>query len=166
MANTHLTLTSLFGDIADAIRAKTGSSADIVADDFPTAISAISQSGTTISGGARVKSSFVPEVTFSTLTGTVQVDFTKYANVQFYLVIVEAIYFGSGQFDETSAGYGYQLLDPSLNVIDSGKTNKVNSISTVVRTGNNLRTTVTLTKATGATAPDGMRLMTTIYALT
>lgn len=34
MPNTHATLTSLFTDIADAIRSKTGSSAQIVADDF------------------------------------------------------------------------------------------------------------------------------------
>ena len=37
----HTTLASLFTDIADAIRAKTGSSSTIVADDFPTAIAAI-----------------------------------------------------------------------------------------------------------------------------
>lgn len=43
MPNTHSTLASLFGDIADAIRAKTGGSADIVADDFPTAIAGIPQ---------------------------------------------------------------------------------------------------------------------------
>ena len=41
MPNTHATLTSLFSDIADAIRGKTGSSATIVADDFPTAIANI-----------------------------------------------------------------------------------------------------------------------------
>lgn len=41
MANTHTTLTSLFTAIANAIRGKTGSSATIVADDFPDAISAI-----------------------------------------------------------------------------------------------------------------------------
>lgn len=41
MPNTHTTLTSLFSDIADAIREKTGGSADIVADSFPTAISSI-----------------------------------------------------------------------------------------------------------------------------
>lgn len=41
MPNTHENLTSLFGDIADAIRAKTGSSADIVADNFPAEIAAI-----------------------------------------------------------------------------------------------------------------------------
>lgn len=35
------TLTNLFSDIADAIRAKTGSSASITASDFPTAIGAI-----------------------------------------------------------------------------------------------------------------------------
>lgn len=45
MPNTHSTLTSLFSDIADAIRGKTGSSATIVADDFPTAIANIPTSG-------------------------------------------------------------------------------------------------------------------------
>ncbi len=38
MPNTHTTLTSLFGDIANAIRAKTGKSAQIIADNFPTEI--------------------------------------------------------------------------------------------------------------------------------
>lgn len=37
----HTSLASLFSDIADAIRAKTGGSAQIAADDFPTAIAAI-----------------------------------------------------------------------------------------------------------------------------
>ena len=42
MANTHSTLTELFTDTANAIRSKTGSSAPIKADDFPSAISSIS----------------------------------------------------------------------------------------------------------------------------
>lgn len=41
MANIHTTLTSLFSDIADAIREKTGDTGKIVADDFPDAIQAI-----------------------------------------------------------------------------------------------------------------------------
>lgn len=41
MPNVHTTLRGLFSDIADAIRAKTGGTEDIVADSFPTAISAI-----------------------------------------------------------------------------------------------------------------------------
>lgn len=45
MNNTHANLTSLFGDIADAIRSKTGSSNSIVADDFPTEISNIETGG-------------------------------------------------------------------------------------------------------------------------
>lgn len=47
MANTHSTLSALFTAIADAIRAKTGSTAKIVADDFPDAIAGISSSGST-----------------------------------------------------------------------------------------------------------------------
>lgn len=42
MANTHTTLTSLFSDMADAIREKSGSTASIVADNFPSAIRNIS----------------------------------------------------------------------------------------------------------------------------
>ena len=45
MPNTHTTLTSLFSDIADAIRAKTGDSGTIVADNFPTAIANIPSGG-------------------------------------------------------------------------------------------------------------------------
>ena len=45
MPLTHNSLTSLFSDIADAIRAKTGGSSQIVADDFPTAIASISGGG-------------------------------------------------------------------------------------------------------------------------
>lgn len=41
MANTHSTLTGLFTDIADSIRAKTGGTGAIVADKFPEAISGI-----------------------------------------------------------------------------------------------------------------------------
>lgn len=45
MANTHTTLTSLFIDIADAIREKTGGTDAIVADNFPSAIEAIPNKG-------------------------------------------------------------------------------------------------------------------------
>ena len=45
MPNKHETLTSLFTDIAGAIRSKTGNSAEIKADDFDTAIEAIPAGG-------------------------------------------------------------------------------------------------------------------------
>lgn len=45
MARRHETLVSLFNDIADAIRAKTGDSTDIVADNFDEAIEAIPSGG-------------------------------------------------------------------------------------------------------------------------
>ena len=41
MSDPHQTLESMFSDIADAIRAKTGGSSDLLADDFPEAIAAI-----------------------------------------------------------------------------------------------------------------------------
>ena len=42
MANKHETLTSLFTDIANAIRQKTGKTNQIIADNFPAEIEAIS----------------------------------------------------------------------------------------------------------------------------
>lgn len=45
MANTHDNLTKLFSAIADAIRSKTGSTAKIKADNFPSAISDIEAGG-------------------------------------------------------------------------------------------------------------------------
>lgn len=48
MPNTHSTLTSLFSDIANAIRTKGGTSGTIVADNFPTAIANLPSGG----GGA------------------------------------------------------------------------------------------------------------------
>lgn len=41
MPNTHATLSSLFSDIANAIRAKTGKSGQIIADNFPSEIAQI-----------------------------------------------------------------------------------------------------------------------------
>ena len=38
MANKHASLTALFTDIANAIREKTGDTASIIADDFPSVI--------------------------------------------------------------------------------------------------------------------------------
>ena len=45
MPNRHTTLTSLFTDIAGAIRSKTGDTASLKADDFDTAIEAIPTGG-------------------------------------------------------------------------------------------------------------------------
>lgn len=69
MPNTHTTLTSLFSDIADSIRAKTGSSADIVADNFPTEIMNIPTGGT-----VAVPSS---DVNFIDYDGTILYSYTK-----------------------------------------------------------------------------------------
>ena len=68
MANTHATLSALFSDIADAIRAKTGSSATIKADEFPTAIAAIS-TGPDLSNDTATAADVRTGKTFHTSTG-------------------------------------------------------------------------------------------------
>ena len=50
MPNTHSTLSSLFSDIANAIRGKTGGTSQIKADNFPTEIAAIPSGGGDIDG--------------------------------------------------------------------------------------------------------------------
>ena len=68
MANTHSTLSSLFSDIADSIRGKTGDSATIKADDFPSAIDAISV-GPDLSNDTAVAADVRSGKTFHTKTG-------------------------------------------------------------------------------------------------
>lgn len=65
---THNTLPSLFSDIADAIRAKTGDSAQIVADDFPTAIAGIS-AGSTFATPVTATRTNATTISFSNLEG-------------------------------------------------------------------------------------------------
>lgn len=54
-AITHTTLVSLFSDIASAIRAKKGISAEIIADEFPSEIMSIPSGGAEITDGIVVK---------------------------------------------------------------------------------------------------------------
>lgn len=88
MPNTHETLTSLFSDIADAIRAKTGSESDIVADDFPDAISAISGGYSTLSTITGTSGSQ------SSGSGTLSVSFTDslVADAKLYCIIYSDVY--------------------------------------------------------------------------
>lgn len=62
MANSHSTLFSLFSDIADSIRSKTGSSSRIVADDFPQAIAEI-PTGITPTGNINITTMDTVDVT-------------------------------------------------------------------------------------------------------
>lgn len=168
MPNTHSTLASLFGDIADAIRAKTGGSADIVADDFPTAIAAIpTGGGTSISGCVRLGSEWLHEVTYSGTTSVNTATFPKNPNAVNYLVVAEAMYIGSGNYNETSAGYAYVLMNASgTTLASSGRQDMVNSIIANI-ISNTVTTTVRLSKPS-ATITDisGLRLLITAYALT
>lgn len=60
MPNTHSTLAGLFADIANSIRAKTGSNEAIIADNFPSAIDSIPS-------GADLPE-FINKITFGTYT--------------------------------------------------------------------------------------------------
>ena len=94
MPNTHATLTSLFSDIADAIRAKTGSQATIVADNFPTAIAAIPQGG---SPTLQTKSkSYTPSETAQSEAVTADNGYDGLDTVNVSVAAVASTYVGSG----------------------------------------------------------------------
>ena len=67
MDNIHDSLSELFSNIADAIRSKTGSTAKIKADNFPSAISAIEVGG---SGGGSGGGGAVANLQYKTVTPT------------------------------------------------------------------------------------------------
>lgn len=98
MPNRHSTLTSLFVDIADSIRSKTGDSAKIKADDFDTAIEAIQTgAGETVELSVTQNGTYVPDegtayskvsvnVPQTVASGTVKalLDATKSCEYMFY----------------------------------------------------------------------------------
>ena len=97
MPNTHSTLTSLFTDIANAIRAKTGSSATIVADNFPTAIGNI-MVGT---GLAYETGTYAP--TSDAAANTVTISFTNtHSSAPIYILLVDDATNQAG-FDSTDS---------------------------------------------------------------
>ena len=83
MANKHDTLTSLFSDIAVKIRKKTGTTGNIVADEFPDILDGIL---TPADGSIPVRNLSLPEIAVDTTTGSISAK-----------VVQEAGYIGSKQ---------------------------------------------------------------------
>lgn len=83
MGNKHSTLKSLFDDIADSIRNKTGSTGDIIADDFPKAIDDIRTSDIQLAEIAitkqPTKTSYTAKETFDTTGMEVKAVFSNEA---------------------------------------------------------------------------------------
>ena len=106
MPNTHSTLTGLFYDIADAIRAKTGESGAIVADTFPDAIAAIP------SGGTDKKS----DVNFYDYDGTIV---TSYSAAEF--ANLAAMPDNPTHEGLTAQGWNWTLADAQVYIADHDK---------------------------------------------
>lgn len=73
---THTTLTSLFTDIADAIREKTGDTENIVADEFPDAIADIPSGGEDIAEEMKIMDEYY-RITNSYLRSYSENDYTQ-----------------------------------------------------------------------------------------
>ena len=128
MPNTHETLISLFSDIADAIRAKTGDSNDIIADNFPTAISNIPAGGANITityNNAAVSTNYI-KIPSNAIINTS----TKTIICQSNSMLV---------FKCTSATQGdtvdYNLTNVTAEVIESSTVNYIQTKIIIFRTG-------------------------------
>lgn len=110
MPNTHSTLTSLFQDIADAIRQKTGQSSSnkITADDFPTAIQNIPTSG----GSTEVEEK---DVNFHDYDGTRLYSYTAQEFAQLSAMPANPSHTGL-----TAQGWNWTLADAKAQVASEG----------------------------------------------
>lgn len=108
MPNTHPTLASLFSDTADAIREKTGSSADIVADNFPTEIRNIP---------AGIQIAEIKDVNFFDYDGTCLYSYTA-AEASALTALPDAPNNHTGL---TSTGWNWTLSDMKTQVQQMGE---------------------------------------------
>ena len=105
----HTSLASLFSDIADAIRGKTGSSAQIVADNFPTAIAGIEArkigtATTTIGSSNTAEISF--NVSGNPVAFALQFENSSYVNASSTRTVASVIFDGSN-YGHTMTRNGY-----------------------------------------------------------
>lgn len=130
MSNTHSTLTSLFSDIADAIRAKTGNSGTIVADNFPTAIANIPSGG----GSSNITVTYDDSEVF---TNYIKIPSNAIINTSTKTIICESN--SMLVFKCTSATQGdtvdYNLTNVTAEVIESSTVNYIQTKIIIFRTG-------------------------------
>ena len=107
MANTHETLTGLFSDIADAIRGKTDSAAQIVADAFPDAIAAIPQSGS----GDTMQTRYLTLKKMTVTIGANTVANAEDAHLYFSELVPQGAFYKSIAFAGTPPSNRYTLLE-------------------------------------------------------
>lgn len=134
MANTHTTLTSLFTDIADAIREKKGTTGAIVADNFPSEIAGIStesevslttaQVNTYVSD--KVKSCSIPsgvstaDVKYIVVTITANPDNSNWYSAVFSGSGGTAIKIDNNSFSSSSVNFTLTVTSDKLTVRNTG----------------------------------------------
>lgn len=120
MPNTHSTLTSLFSDIANAIRAKKGTSADIVADNFPSEIASIPSGGITPSGSVTLTEEDTYDVT-EKATAVVDMSATR-ANLAEAVTAKGVDTLPTASFDTIATNIGLIEGGGGINVASAVKT--------------------------------------------
>jgi len=134
--SVHNSLTSLFSDIADSIRAKTGSTEEIPADDFPEYIEAI-EAGIDISDTTATASDVLSPKVFYTsdgtqATGTIASKSSTDLTASGATVTAPAGYYASAASKSVSSGSATTpattvTVAPSISVDSAGKITASNS---------------------------------------
>lgn len=174
MPNTHTTLASLFNDIADAIRSKDGTSAEIVADTFPDRISAIDtdpSSDATINSNGQLLSGVTAYGQGVKYTGTIPTKTSSDLSASGDTVTVPAGYYASQVTKSVATGsattpattvspsvssvsFAYNSTNGNFDVTGSGSTTK--SVTPTVSAGYvsaGTAGTITGSASVAATAP-------------
>ena len=127
----HTSLASLFTDIADAIRGKTGGSAQLVADDFPTAIAAIPS--LRVATASKTLTSVATSISFTDLPGSPLLFYCFYAGnlVGTSVRVSSVLYDGNscqgynnsnttnGKINHSTAYYSYTYSNGTLTIRSS-----------------------------------------------
>ena len=138
----HTSLASLFSDIADAIRAKTGGSAQIAADDFPTAIAGIAaarigETDATNSSSAQTISFTVSgEPIVYACVPVTNTDVNKTASLGTARIVTGVIKYGNNTYHDMQVGGGSSLA-LRINQVNATYSNGTFTLSITASNGGN-----------------------------
>ena len=156
MPNTHESLSSLFTDIANAIRAKTGDTGQITADNFPSAITEIPTGGGGAISGFTGYTPVVQTITGDKTMASITALFNRNANANYYAFFCVTVI--NGTSEPTKIAHAFTLVDKNFTQI-SAEGDPV-TMSVASATGNRVRV---LSAVPNTVLPEGESATAIVY---